>query len=74
MIDTENEIATDPEKHASQSRKTKLVWIVTAVIALSVLGWEYRDWALSVIGSSGFFLIACLVMHFFMHRGHKGHR
>ncbi|MBQ4823835.1 DUF2933 domain-containing protein [Leisingera sp. HS039] len=38
-----------------------------------VLGWEYREFVLPLIWSPASLLVACLAMHFLMHRGHRGH-
>ncbi|UWQ53126.1 MULTISPECIES: DUF2933 domain-containing protein [Leisingera] len=38
-----------------------------------VMGWEYREFVLPLILSPASLLVACLVMHFLMHRGHRGH-
>ncbi|WP_108862297.1 DUF2933 domain-containing protein [Ruegeria sp. Alg231-54] len=64
------------EKESQPSGHAKRNWLpVAAALAFgaAVLGWEYRDVIYPLLSSPLLFLLACVGIHFFMHRGHGKH-
>jgi hypothetical protein len=64
---------TKPDDHAQHRPKPGFVWI--PVVLIAVLGYFLimEHWAHIVPWLPWLILLACPLMHVFMHRGHGGH-
>ena len=61
----------DRDEHSPMAGRAKIGWIVFAVIAAFYLLSEHRA---HLLGALPFLLLlACPLMHLFMHGGHGGH-
>lgn len=58
-------------EHPRMPASARIAWIVFAVIAAFFLWTEHRAHLLGALPY--LFLLACPVMHLFMHHGHGGH-
>lgn len=70
----ESRSAPQPEQHQSfWKSRFGISLIVSMGIAALLLGFEHRVHIFTGNWFLGLLLLACVVMHFFMHGGHGGH-
>ncbi|MBX4894642.1 DUF2933 domain-containing protein [Rhizobium bangladeshense] len=62
---------SDNHSSSAWSTYSRIVFIAFAAIALGLIAYEHRVHLLGIL--PWFLILACPLMHLFMHHGHHGH-